>query len=109
MSFAEYLMQDQDFLEKRIKEQDDYLYDIEIRMRVGNIDYNRYLELKESALHQRLVFIMRRDGIVYSGDRDGRRVWFKNPGYFIGYDPYLDSPKSGGDKRVAYMLHYINL
>ena len=69
MSFAEYLMNDKSFIEKRIKEQDDYLYNIEIRLRVGDIDYNRYTELKESALHQRLVFVMRRDGIVYSGDR----------------------------------------
>ena len=52
MSFAEYLMQDRDFLQKRINEQDDYINSLPYR----SLTIDRFLELLNSAVCQRIRF-----------------------------------------------------
>jgi len=83
VSFTEYLMQDRAFLEKRIKEQDEYLRNLDDRVIRREIDHDRYLDLFNSAFDQKLKFT---DSLYLLEKRN--RLY---------------------SERVVYMLHYINL
>lgn len=94
MSFAEYLMQDRTFIENRIKEQDEYLDNLDVRLMV-NLTIDRYKELASSARHQRRKFAEVMDRIIAS-EQPNNIV--KNEGGGV-----INS------ERVEYLPHYINL
>lgn len=77
MTTAEQLMTDENFLKKRLKEQEDYIVNILTKVQRKQMNVDRFLELRASAEHQRDVFTMALMGIRYSGRRDGLRYWFK--------------------------------
>lgn len=122
MSFAEYLMQDKAFLEKRIREQDDYIRYLDDKVISRKISHDTYIGLFDSAFAQRVKFT----DALYSieqrkrlGNERGDLVWNnnknsvefkKNPDgrYRIGFDPF-DNSNTINNNRVAYPLHYINL
>lgn len=56
MTTAEQLMSDLGFCMARVEEQDEYLNRLNDRLDSGEIDGARYVELGESAYHQRAKF-----------------------------------------------------
>lgn len=57
-------MSDKEFCARRVQEQDDYMYDLHVKLYNNEISYERYLELGESAVHQRFRFIYKPSYII---------------------------------------------